>query len=66
MNQSEHQRRAYLEALGIDVWVPCAHAELVDEELAPEVETDVLDWPQLRDAVAPGLPVLVHALEPMR
>jgi DNA polymerase len=54
--QSEHQRRAYLEALGIDVWVSSTAAAP-----APEVATGdaggvddpaCLDWPELRAAVA--------------
>jgi DNA polymerase len=54
--QSEHQRRAYLEALGIDVWVSSTAAAP-----APEVATvdagavddpACLDWPELRAAVA--------------
>lgn len=52
MIQPEHQRRAYLEALGIDVWLPRGHAEpepeFVDAGLAPAG----MDWLALRDAVA--------------
>jgi DNA polymerase len=50
---SEHQRRAYLKALGIDVWVPRGaaepDAEIDDFERAAAV--DELDWDSLRDAV---------------
>jgi len=53
MIQPEHQRRAYLEALGIDVWLP-------REEVGPHpedmVETDtqsgIHTWDELRESVA--------------
>jgi DNA polymerase len=51
--QTEHQRRAYLRALGIDVWVPRHQAE-PDPEPAPvgqDVAADGLDWTELRAAV---------------
>jgi len=50
--QSEHQRRAYLQALGIDVWLPSAAPSppaIVD---APLADATGLDWAQLRAAVA--------------
>ena len=51
MTPTEHQRRAYLEALGIDVWLPRDEADpvadLVDDDSAPEG----MDWPQLRETV---------------
>lgn len=51
MTPTEHQRRAYLEALGIDVWVLRDEADpvadLVDNDSAP----DGMDWPQLRETV---------------
>lgn len=52
MIQSEHQRRAYLEALGIDVWAP-AGQEAVTEN-APEIAQSAsgMDWPELRACVA--------------
>ncbi len=54
MTFPEQQRRAYLQAIGIDVWVPRdavdefdgAHA---DSESPP---ADGLDWPALRECVA--------------
>lgn len=52
---SEHARRQYLDALGIDVWRARGAEEIVDE--APR-EADVpsdaalLDWDSLRDTVA--------------
>lgn len=53
MIHSEHQRRAYLEALGIDVWVP--RGEAVPEEPAPagRAARDLpADWDDLRATVA--------------
>jgi DNA polymerase len=52
MIQPEQQRRAYLEALGIDVWVP---REQVDPEVEVEVavsESEAPDWSGLRDTVS--------------
>jgi len=54
MMQSEHERRAYLRAMGIDVWVP---RDQVDAEPAPvEPQTPTapgeLGWDALRAAVA--------------
>ena len=53
MIQSEQERRAYLDALGIDVWLPKDQAEplvepvVVDERLEPVG----MDWVTLRDCV---------------
>ena len=51
MIHPEQQRRAYLQAMGIDVWLPRdaqePAAESVGSELAP-----AMDWPELRDCVA--------------
>jgi len=52
MIQSEHQRRAYLEALGIDVWLPRGQAEPEAEVLEATIAADSLDLSALRDAVA--------------
>jgi DNA polymerase len=54
MMQSEHERRAYLRAMGIDVWVP---RDQMDDEPAPvEPETQAgpgeLGWDALRATVA--------------
>ncbi len=54
MNVPEQQRRAYLQAMGIDVWVP-RDAEDEDVEMAVADEsppTDGLGWPELRECVA--------------
>jgi DNA polymerase len=70
MIQPEQQRRAYLEALGIDVWVPRDEpepevaAETIDEEndARPAAPIrDGLDWPGLRDAVAGCTQCALHA-----
>jgi uracil-DNA glycosylase family 4 len=52
--QTEHQRRAYLKALGIDVWVPSDQAEPdVQSDIAEEpIDASASDWPELRSAVA--------------
>jgi DNA polymerase len=52
MLQSEHQRRAYLEALGIDVWVPRDVPEPAADSVAVDSGDDGLDWDALREAVA--------------
>lgn len=63
MIQSEHQRRAYLRALGIDVWVPRGQ---VDLEVAGDPEPaiaapDSLDWGELRAAVRDCTRCALHA-----
>ena len=52
MIHPEHQRRAYLQAMGIDVWLPRDADEpgLVKEQ--PAVAAESLDWDDLRDCVA--------------
>jgi DNA polymerase len=49
MSQTESQRRACLEAMGIDVWVPRGAA---DPEAAGAESADGMDWDTLRQAVA--------------
>ncbi|MDJ0700649.1 MAG: uracil-DNA glycosylase [Woeseiaceae bacterium] len=51
MSQPESQRRAYLEAMGIDVWLPRGHEDAAAEEESP-VADSALDWQGLRDAVS--------------
>lgn len=61
MIQTEHQRRAYLEALGIDVWVPRKQTDAVT---APVVEPPApagMDWSQLRERVAACTRCPLHA-----
>lgn len=48
MLHPEHQRRAYLSAMGIDVWLP----RDAGAEETPSVEAAELDWPALRECVA--------------
>lgn len=50
MIQPEQQRRAYLEAMGIDIWVPRDAGEPVAETGAEQAQG--LDWPALRECVA--------------
>ena len=50
MMHADYQRRAYLQAMGIDVWLP---RESVDPEPAADVQSaDSMDWRELRDCVA--------------
>ncbi len=54
MNLNEQQRRAYLEAIGIDVWVPRGEVEAeveVQEDTLMEAAVD-LDWNALQSTVA--------------
>ena len=50
MMQPEQQRRAYLEAMGIDVWLPRDAGEPTSETGGEPAQG--LDWPELRDCVA--------------
>ena len=54
MVQPEQQRRAYLQALGIDVWLPRDADELEAGPAAAATATSAaaLDWPELRECVA--------------
>ena len=54
MQLDEQQRRAYLDAIGIDLWLPRdAEASLPAEEAtAGADDTAALDWPALRERVA--------------
>jgi uracil-DNA glycosylase family 4 len=65
MLQSEHQRRAYLKALGIDVWLPRNSAEsessdAIDEPLIDETSIDAMDWAELRESVAQCTRCVLH------
>ncbi len=51
MSQPESQRRAYLEAMGIDVWLPRGHEDAV-AEVESQVANYGVDWQGLRDAVS--------------
>lgn len=63
MIQSEHQRRAYLQALGIDVWVPRDQAEPEgsSDEVPAAVATGSLGWDELRAAVRDCKKCALHA-----
>lgn len=52
MDQPEQQRRTYLDALGIDVWLPREQAEPEAEVVAATVVPVDLDWSALRDTVS--------------
>ncbi len=55
MPQTEQSRRAYLQAIGIDVWLPAGESlDEPDWDDAEQTPTNVtaFDWPALRDAVA--------------
>ncbi len=50
MMHPDYQRRAYLRAIGIDIWLP---RDSVDPEPAADVEpADAMGWSELRDRVA--------------
>ncbi len=54
MIHPEHQRRAYLQAMGIDVWLPrdAAEPEVPKVVQSERVAADGLDWDGLRHCVA--------------
>ena len=52
MIQLEQQRRAYLEALGIDVWLPRDQASDGVGPVGNDDASEGLDWPALRESVA--------------
>lgn len=54
MTFPEQQRRAYLQAIGIDVWVPRGADDEPEEAevVGKPPPTEGLDWPELRDCVA--------------
>ena len=54
MMQSEQTRRAYLRAMGIDVWVPKDQVDVEPERMDSDTQTSTGDigWEELRTAVA--------------
>lgn len=54
MIHPEHQRRAYLQAMGIDVWLPRGEPEPDETEAVAgdEAVAEGLDWDELRQCVA--------------
>ena len=50
MNRAEQQRRAYLQAMGVDVWLPRDAAD-AEPDVVGEGATEA-DWPELRERVA--------------
>lgn len=59
MNLSERQRRSYLEAMGIDVWLPRDHEEPVVECAHQDISN--LDWDSLRATVSDCTQCELHA-----
>jgi DNA polymerase len=65
MLQSEHQRRAYLKALGIDVWLPRDEPDAqtdgsIEGAAIDEPATDGLNWSELRESVAACTRCVLH------
>ncbi len=54
MMQSENERRAYLRAMGIDVWIPRSQPDVAPEPEEPGMLADAAEygWDELRAAVA--------------
>ena len=52
MNLSESQRRAYLDALGIDLWVPRDQPDAAPPPVESPADAGSLDWEPLRECVA--------------
>ena len=52
MMQSEIERRAYLRAMGIDVWVPRDEPDIEPGAAVPEPAETGLDWDELRSVVS--------------
>ena len=61
MIQTEHQRRAYLEALGIDVWAPADQPVPEEELIADGPDSAGMDWQALRTAVSDCTRCPLHA-----
>ena len=52
MQLDEWQRRAYLDAIGIDLWLPRNAAdEPMDDVSSASDASEALDWPELRECV---------------
>lgn len=54
MIHPEHQRRAYLQAMGIDVWLPreAVEPDVVESPVSSVAPVHDLDWDELRQCVA--------------
>jgi DNA polymerase len=59
--QTEHQRRAYLEALGIDVWAPADQVDPVEEFPSEQPSAAGMEWPELRAAVSKCIRCPLHS-----
>lgn len=60
MMQSELERRAYLRAMGIDVWIPRNQADPVFEDAVAECPAEALGWEELRASVAGCTRCVLH------
>lgn len=49
---TEHQRRAYLDAMGVELWLPRDEPDLDPPPEASPAGANTLDWDELRDRVA--------------
>lgn len=52
MNHSEQARRAYLDALGIDLWIPRDAVDELTPQESAEAGVGEMDWERLRASVA--------------
>ena len=52
MAQPEQQRRAYLDAMGIDVWVPRGEEDAEPDFVEDVVPVDAIGWDDLRECVS--------------
>jgi DNA polymerase len=52
MNYPEQQRRAYLQALGIDIWLPRDAPDAINEQRDAPPDDAELDWDSLKTRVA--------------
>ncbi len=51
-NLTEQQRRAYLDALGIELWLPRDEPDIDPPLEAPPAGAEALDWDELKDCVS--------------
>ena len=58
---TEQQRRAYLDALGVDVWVPRDASGAGDMDVVPLSQASDMDWSALRETVAACTRCPLHA-----
>jgi DNA polymerase len=61
MMQTELQRRAYLRAMGIDVWIPRDQADTAPDAGIPQEPVAELGWEELKSAVSGCTRCSLHA-----